>query len=87
MTRRAGFDERPLALGFWIDCLWIDFRSFHMDHMLNTLPALSCDFEDAAVSVYYLSLVELSGIDLNRPHVIASCCGSTQLNSFSSRAS
>lgn len=65
---------------FGSTAFWIDFRSFHMDHMPNTLPALSCDFEDAAVSVYYLSLVELSGIDLNRPHVIASCCGSTQLN-------
>lgn len=72
---------------FGSTAFWFDFRSFHMDHMPNTLPALSCDFEDAAVSVYYLSLVELSGIDLNRPHVIASCCGSTQLNSFSSRAS
>jgi hypothetical protein len=36
-----------------------------MGHMPNTLLAPSCDIEKSAVSVYYLSLVELLGIDLN----------------------
>jgi hypothetical protein len=65
MTRRVGLDGRPLALGFWIDCLCFDFRLSHMGHMPNTLLALSCDIEKTAVSFHYLSLVELLGIDLN----------------------